>query len=178
VDELVVTRPDDGLDQAPVGGGFHGQEMFQACGSLQQGCRGDPAEPQLAGDLKIGGQMGRHGDTADDNSALGRNTLGYFDSHDAAQGEADEDEGLRCIDLVDKPGGVVAEGFILLRWDPMDMGCPVAFGRADVGEHAVVGADAGNEICCHWLIEEHKNHAIDSGGGIGFVIGGVCLLPL
>jgi len=28
VDELVVAGPDDGLDQASVGEGFHGQEML------------------------------------------------------------------------------------------------------------------------------------------------------
>jgi len=103
----------------------------------------------LAGGSEIGRQVGGQGDTADNNSALGGDPFGDFDGHDTAQGEADEDEGFGCIDLVDKPGGVVAEGFILLRWDPMDMGCLVAFGRADVGEHAVVGADAGDEICCH-----------------------------
>jgi hypothetical protein len=152
VDELVVAGPDDGLDQTSVGGGFHGQEMFEACGSLQQGCGDDPAESQLAGYLKIGGQVGRQRDTTDNDGALGRNTLGYFDSHDAAEGEADEDERLGRIDLGNEPGGVVAEGFVFFWRDPMDMGCLVTFGRVDMGEHAFIGADAGDEICGHAFV--------------------------
>lgn len=105
--------------------------------------------PSWPAALNQGGRWADQGDAADDDGALWRNTSRYFDSHDAAQRETDEDEGFGRIDLGDQPGGVCAEGFFLLRWDPMDMGCLVAFRQSDVGEHAVIGADAGDEICCH-----------------------------
>ena len=89
--------------------------------------------------------MGAEGDAADEDGADGVEVFGDFDGHDAAEGEADEDKGLGPIDLVCEAEGVVSQGFVVLRGDPVDVVCPAAFREMS----RILAAD-GDISPCRW----------------------------
>jgi hypothetical protein len=59
---------------------------------------------------------------------LGLQAFGHFDGHDAAEGEADEGEGLTGVDDLAESDGVVGEGFVGEWVDPINMDGFESFG--------------------------------------------------
>ena len=120
--------------------------MFRGTGGFQEGGGDQFAHSEAACDPEVSGEVVGDRDAANNDSANGADTFGYFDGHHPAQGKSDEDKGFGGVELAGEAEGVVRQFLVHHGIDPVYIGRGIPFGKADMGKKAIVSPYAWDEI--------------------------------